>query len=113
MTRIGATGTISSDTQYRESRNQYVVLRVAADAPVPRDELLAELRANNILARRYFWPGCHRMEPYRTLQPKAGESLPNTERVADEVIVLPTGTAVSVADVELICDVVAAAVAGR
>jgi len=49
------------------------------------------LRAENILARRYFWPGCHKMEPYRSLFPHAGLLLPATEAVAASVIVLPTG----------------------
>ena len=47
-----------------------------------------------IPVRNFFWPGCHRMEPYRTLYPEAGRNLPHTEEVAGRVIVLPTGTAV-------------------
>lgn len=89
------------------SNYQYVVLLVDDDCAVSRDDLLAELRRNNVLARRYFWPACHRMEPYRTLQPNAGAELPVTERIADQVIVLPTGTAVSEADVDVITAMIA------
>lgn len=88
------------------SNFQYVVLLVNEECPATRDDILAALRSNNILARRYFWPGCHRMEPYRTLQPSAGAELPVTERLAEQVIVLPSGTAVSEADVDVICDVI-------
>jgi dTDP-4-amino-4,6-dideoxygalactose transaminase len=70
---------------------QYVIVEVGADCPVPRDTLVDTLRAENILARRYFWPGCHKMEPYRSLFPHAGLLLPVTEAVAASVIVLPTG----------------------
>lgn len=74
------------------SNFQYVVLEVGPEFPVSRDELLETLIAENILARRYFWPGCHRMKPYRDIFPHAGLLLPNTIEVADRVIVLPTGT---------------------
>lgn len=84
------------------SNYQYVVLLVDEACPRSRDEILATLRENNVLARRYFWPSAHKMEPYRTLQPEAGQSLPVTERIADQVIVLPTGTAVSEDDVAVI-----------
>jgi dTDP-4-amino-4,6-dideoxygalactose transaminase len=70
---------------------QYVILEVDGACPVPRDTLVETLRAENILARRYFWPGCHKMEPYRSLFPHAGLLLPVTEAVAASVIVLPTG----------------------
>jgi len=70
---------------------QYVIVEVGADCPLPRDTLVDTLRAENILARRYFWPGCHKMEPYRSLFPHAGLLLPVTEAVAASVIVLPTG----------------------
>lgn len=70
---------------------QYVIVEVAPGCAVPRDRLVDILRAENILARRYFWPGCHKMEPYRSLFPHAGLLLPATEAVAASVIVLPTG----------------------
>jgi dTDP-4-amino-4,6-dideoxygalactose transaminase len=69
------------------------------------------LHAENVLARRYFFPGCHRMEPYRTEDPGAAEWLPETEALAQRVLVLPTGTAVEASDVRLICDVISRAVA--
>jgi dTDP-4-amino-4,6-dideoxygalactose transaminase len=71
---------------------QYVVMEIGQECPVSRDAILEALHAENILARRYFWPGCHRMQPYRDLFPHAGLVLPNTTRVADRVVVLPTGT---------------------
>ncbi|MFN0063714.1 MAG: DegT/DnrJ/EryC1/StrS family aminotransferase [Myxococcaceae bacterium] len=75
------------------SNFQYVVVEVDASCAVKRDTFVQALHAENILARKYFWPGCHRMKPYQELFPHAGLMLPNTERVADRVIVLPTGTA--------------------
>lgn len=80
---------------------QYVVVEVDAEAyGRTRDETLKKLQAENVLARRYFWPGCHRMEPYRRLYPDAGRNLPRTEEVAARVLVLPTGTGVDAAAIE-------------
>ncbi len=95
-----------------KSNYQYVVLLVGAECPVSRDELLAVLRRNNVLARRYFWPACHRMEPYRTSQPDSGRTLTNTERVSEAVIVLPTGTSLSSADVHAVTELIAESVNG-
>jgi hypothetical protein len=48
------------------------------------------------------------MEPYRSLQPNAGLLLTETERVSAKVIVLPTGQAVDVETVQLVCEVILA-----
>ena len=76
-----------------------------------RDRLIQTLHAENVLARRYFFPGCHRMEPYRSYFPHASLLLPNTEKVASQVLVLPTGTAVSVDEITAICRIIRLAVA--
>lgn len=92
---------------YREQNNfQYVVAEVSLECGTSRDEIVAALHAENILARKYFWPGCHRMKPYRDLFPHAGLMLPNTERVADRVIVLPTGSTLPTDAVPIIADVI-------
>ena len=65
--------------------------------------LTIETRDENILARRYFWPGCHRMQPYRDLYPWADAHLPNTNAVAARVIVLPTGMAIGEDEIATIC----------
>jgi len=70
---------------------QYVVVEVSSEFPMSRDQIVEVLHSENILARKYFWPGCHNMEPYRTYYPHAGLVLPNTKDVAERVIVLPTG----------------------
>jgi dTDP-4-amino-4,6-dideoxygalactose transaminase len=97
----------------RERSNfQYMAVEVdARQTGIARDDLIKVLHAENVLARRYFWPGCHRLEPYRTLFPHAGETLPRTEEVASRILVLPTGSAISEGDIETICGILRAAVA--
>ena len=86
---------------------QYVVIEVDLDVcPRSRDELIEALHAENVIARKYFWPGCHRMEPYRTTQPDAWKHLPETERVAARVIVLPTGQTVDEETVARVCGII-------
>lgn len=90
---------------------QYIVVQVdSTKTRITRDELVRELHANNVIARRYFYPGCHRMEPYRSHQPCAGLLLPETERLADQVMCLPTGTAISVPDIQRVCEIIRHAV---
>ena len=89
------------------SNYQYIVVEVDAEATgTTRDDLLRTLEAENVLARRYFHPGAHRMEPYRSLQPHAGLLLPETERLSTSTLVLPTGLQTSVEDIAIICAVI-------
>jgi dTDP-4-amino-4,6-dideoxygalactose transaminase len=85
-----------ADADRASANNQYVVVEVSEEYPLSRDELMRRLHAENVLVRRYFWPGCHRMEPYRTLYPEVGKRLPATEAFLEKVLLFPTGTAVSV-----------------
>ena len=86
---------------------QYVVIEVDPEVcPRNRDEIVEALHAENIIARKYFWPGCHKMEPYRSLQPNAGLLLPETESVAARVIVLPTGQSITAEIVAHICSII-------
>ncbi|MBP2685786.1 MAG: dTDP-4-dehydro-6-deoxyglucose aminotransferase, partial [Deltaproteobacteria bacterium] len=90
---------------------QYVVLELdEAVAGVSRDTLVDVLHAENVIARRYFHPGAHRMEPYRSHFPHAGLVLPETERLAARVISLPTGTSIGEREVETICSILRIAV---
>ncbi|MGH7634356.1 MAG: DegT/DnrJ/EryC1/StrS family aminotransferase, partial [Gemmatimonadaceae bacterium] len=82
------------DERHR-SNYQYVVALVDGDSPLSRDEFVTTLHAENVMARRYFYPGVHRMEPYRSVFPDAHRLLPRTERICREVLVLPTGTSVT------------------
>ncbi len=108
------------DDAHGASNYQYIVLEIdEAVAGVSRDIVHRVLLAENVFARRYFYPGCHNMEPYHALYPNAGESLPHTEKLSERVLVLPTGTAVASNDIEIICGMIrfaienAAAIAGR
>ncbi len=86
---------------------QYIVAEIdEVKAGLTRDEMVERLHAENVLARKYFWPGCHRMEPYRSLYPNANLLLTETERIAAKVIVLPTGMCVNHNEIAGICQII-------
>lgn len=86
---------------------QYIVLEVDEDkSKLTRDQIVKVLHLENVLARRYFYPGCHRAEPYRTLYPNAHVHLRQTERVADRVMTLPTGQVITPEMIRVICAII-------
>jgi dTDP-4-amino-4,6-dideoxygalactose transaminase len=96
--------------QSQGSNYQYVVAEVDESSPISRDLLLDVLWAENVIARRYFYPGCHRMEPYRSLDPDAARHLPATETVAARVLVLPTGQTMTSEHVSRVSSIIRVAV---
>jgi len=95
--------TLLAIDEREKSNYQYVVLEIDAEQTVvSRDELMRVLYSENVLARRYFYPGCHRMKPYSAQE----ISLPHTEKVSERVLSLPTGTSVTPADISTICGII-------
>ncbi len=89
----------------REKCNyQYVALEIdQTKTLLVRDRLMEILHAENVLARRYFYPGCHRMEPYRSYFPHAHLLLPETEKLTGKMLCLPTGTAMGADEITRLC----------
>lgn len=88
---------------HEKNNFQYIVLRINEEiSGISRDELLGVLRAENILARRYFYPACHRMKPYSDF----GSSLPITDQVNKQLMQLPTGSTIEPQDIEKICKII-------
>ena len=95
----------------QSSNYQYIVAEIDQQKTgLSRDQLVRVLTAENVIARRYFYPGCHRMEPYRSLDPDAGLGLTHTEGLVQRVMVLPTGTATSLEDIATIGQIIRTAV---
>lgn len=77
-----------------DTNDHYVVAEVE-----DRDDLVAFLHRRGVLARRYFYPGVHRI--YGAVEP-----LPRTDELVRTVVQFPTGTSVTSSDVEYICRLV-------
>lgn len=90
-----------------KSNYQYIVLEIADTvACITRDQLMEILRLENVHARRYFHPGCHQAEPYRSLFPGAGTRLPVTQILSSRLLTLPNSTCVSREQVHTICELI-------
>ncbi len=86
---------------------QYIVLEVNESIThITRDQIIDILHTNNIIARKYFYPGCHRMKPYNSYFPHAGLLLPETERLSDRVLILPTGTSIDKFQIQSITKII-------
>jgi dTDP-4-amino-4,6-dideoxygalactose transaminase len=96
--------------QTEQSNYQYVVIEIEGHAAeISRDRLMQILKAENVLARRYCYPGCHRMDPYRS-HPQASSHLPVTEQILERVLCLPTGETIDPSAVSAICSIIRIAV---
>lgn len=88
------------------SNYQYLVCQVdEREFGLSRDMLLDLLKAENVLARRYFYPGVHRSVPYAQELPQYLNRLPNTDALGATCIQLPIGALVSAQSVEHICNI--------
>lgn len=92
------------------SNYQNVVCNVDERAfGLSRDVLIALLKAENVNARRDFYPGMHRSIPYMQELPQYLERLSNTDSLSASCIQLPIGALISAQDVERICDILSRA----
>lgn len=85
----------------------YFVIRILPEFGVPRDTVLATLRAKNILARRYFYPLCSRLPCYTSAPGAQPGSTPVAETIAEEVISLPIYGGLSDDDIAFIVSTIA------
>lgn len=67
-----------------------------------RDDLYFNMKSQNVLGRRYFYPLISEFSTYRGLPSAAPENLPNAHKMADSVICLPMHHELSEGDIERI-----------
>jgi dTDP-4-amino-4,6-dideoxygalactose transaminase len=110
LANIPGISLLSYDKEQRPNY-QYVVCDVDKSvAGLTRDQLVSALQAENVLARKYFYPGVHRMEPYRSYFPHANLLLPDTQWVAERVMVLPTGNSIAMPEIKAVCEIIREAI---
>lgn len=105
----GIDGLLMPTTPAGCTRNHsYFPIRVTRGFPMSRDALYDELRANNIAARRYFYPLISEFPTYRGL-PSAGRSnLPVASEIAEQVLCLPIFPALAPEEQDRIIEIVTA-----
>lgn len=79
-----------------QSNFHYVVIQVRSERI--RDRLAELMAEENVILRKYFYPGVHHMTPYS----KIGASLPHTDQASSCVLCLPSGLHVSSTEAKMI-----------
>ena len=98
---IPKTGSVVKDS------GQYMVIRInGSEFGQDRDAVYEQLRAENIFARKYFFPLTSDYACYRNLSTARPERLPNAVRVSQEVLCLPYYGALTTDEVSAICEIV-------
>jgi dTDP-4-amino-4,6-dideoxygalactose transaminase len=87
-----------------ESRQYFVVRIDAAAFGRARDAVQAELKAMNVMTRKYFYPLCSDYPSYRGLPSSAAERLPVAQQAVGEVLCLPIYGTLPLDAVDRICD---------
>ena len=89
------------------SNYQYVVCQVDENEfGLSRDALIAVLKAENVLARRYFYPGIHRGIEYLSNSMTDKASLPVTDSLCTTCIQLPIGAMIDTNAAKTICAII-------
>jgi dTDP-4-amino-4,6-dideoxygalactose transaminase len=87
----------------------YVPLRIEREFPVSRDVLYDEMRAQNIAARRYFYPLISEFPTYRGLPSASQANLPVATEISRQVLCLPIFPGLAMRTQDKIIDIVLAA----
>lgn len=96
----------------RYANHGYFPIFVREDAGIRRDAVYAGLRAQGVMARRYFHPLISEFPMYRHLPSAAPARLPVARRAAAEVLCLPIFPDMSDADCARVVDAVAGVCSG-
>lgn len=71
-----------------------------------RDELYFQMKEQNVLGRRYFYPLISTFSTYRSLPSAGAENLPVANKVANEVICLPMHHELSDEDINRVLEII-------
>jgi dTDP-4-amino-4,6-dideoxygalactose transaminase len=87
----------------------YAYLPVVFDGyKYDRDQVFEMLKAEDIVARKYFYPLTNDMDCYRDLPTAGADKTPVAKFLADRVLTLPLYADLSAQDIDRICDIILA-----
>lgn len=102
----GIKGIVFCEEQKNVTPN-YAYLPVVFDGyKKTRDEIFEELKSNDIVARKYFYPLVNEMECYQDFPTADASKTPIAKHVADRVLTLPLYADLSAEDVDRICEII-------
>ena len=71
-----------------------------------RNEVFEKLKAENIIARKYFYPLTNGFACYRNLETAGEEKTPVAKHIADRVLTLPLFAELTIEEADRICDII-------
>jgi len=99
--------TLLPPTNVTDSNYQYAACTIdESEFGLTRDQILALLQAENIIARRYFYPGIHRSAEFKAQDVTASGRLLVTEMLSESGLQLPLGARVGLSDVTRIAEII-------
>lgn len=81
--------TVPETSKHANNNYSYFPVLIEPEFRLTRDELYLELKKNNILSRRYFYPLISNMPMYRGGDSASKDNLPLSNLVSDKVLCLP------------------------
>uniref|UniRef100_A0A7V3E600 DegT/DnrJ/EryC1/StrS family aminotransferase n=1 Tax=Ignavibacterium album TaxID=591197 RepID=A0A7V3E600_9BACT len=91
---------------YKHNYSYFPILIDQTEFGAGREEVYYELRKNNILARRYFYPLISNMPSYRSLPSATKENLPVANKIAEQVLCLPIYGNLNNIIIQNICEII-------
>ena len=90
-----------------KGNRQYLVIFIDEKLfGITRDHLWVFLWNKGIETRRYFYPGVHMCEPYRSHDKILNTALPVTQKVAEKILCLPCYYDLKDEEIGKICDLI-------
>lgn len=88
------------------ANHAYFPILVQENFPIGRDALYEKLREHGVFARRYFYPLIANFPMYRHMPSARADNLPQANAAANKVLCLPIYSALSLADVTRVVNIV-------
>ena len=105
--RLGKTMGIIFCKEQNDVVPNYAYLPVVFDGyKKTRDQVFEELKRNDIIARKYFYPLINEMDCYKDCKTADVSKTPVAKHIADRVLTLPMYADLSIEEIDLICDII-------
>ena len=105
--RLGGVEGIKICAEQSDVKSNYAYFPVVFDGyKYTRDTVFEKLQANDIIARKYFYPLTNGFECYSSFKTAGTEKTPVAEYIASRVLTLPLYADLAIEDVDRICDMI-------
>lgn len=105
--RLGGVEGIRMNTSKEGVNPNYAYFPVVFDGyKYTRDEVFEKLKAEHIIARKYFYPLVNSFDCYKDYAFYGTEKTPTAKHISDRVLTLPMYADLDMEDIDRICDII-------